>query len=83
MALSKEQKDQLKELQRLEKEPATPAGNVNFSLDLSNDAAWERARKLGLIPGDDDNGSDDDDDDEADDAPKRQGRGERFFGGGQ
>lgn len=81
MGLSKEEKAQLEALTKKSKEPDAPSGNVNFTLDLSSDSAWERARKLGLVPGEDDGGDDDGDDDEADDAPKRQGRGESFFGG--
>lgn len=53
MALSKEEQAQLDALTKKSKEPEGPSGNVNFSLDLSSDSAWERAVKLGLVPGDD------------------------------
>lgn len=81
MALSKEEKAQLEALTKKSKEPDSPAGNVNFNLDLSNDAAWERARKLGLIRDPDDDKPEDDDDDDDDDAPRRRGGGAGFFGG--
>lgn len=82
MGLSKEEKAQLEALTKKSKEPDAPAPQVSYTLDLSSDSAWERARSLGLIPGGDDDGDDDDEEDEADDAPRRQGRGERFFGTG-
>lgn len=83
MGLNEEQRKQLKELQRLEKEPDKPAPSVSFTLDLGSDTAWERAKSLGLVSdGDGDDGGDDDEEEEADDAPRRQGRGERFFGTG-
>ena len=77
MGLNAEQRKQLKELQRLEQEPDRPAPNVNYNLDLGSDTAWERAKKLGIIPGDDngDGGDDDDDDDDAhpgDEIPRRR-----------
>ncbi len=77
MALSKEEKEQLEALTRKSKEPDGPRGNINFTLDLGSDAAWERARKLGLIPSEDDKDADDEDD-EPDDVPNRK-RG--YFGG--
>lgn len=78
MGLSAEQKKQLAELQRLEKEPDTPAPNVTFNLDLSSDAAWERAAKLGIIPSEDDGDEDEDGDSDGDgeEAPRRRG----YFG---
>lgn len=72
MALSKEEQATLDALTKKSKEKDTPSGNINFSLDLSSDSAWDRAKKLGLIPGDDADDKDDDDD-EADDAPTRRG----------
>lgn len=72
MGLSKEEKAQLEALSRKAKEPDGPSGNINFNLDLSSDTAWERARKLGLIGGDDDEG-DDEEGDEKDDKPTRKG----------
>lgn len=72
MGLSKEEKAQLEALSKKAKEPDGLPGNVNFTLDLGSDIGWERARKLGLIPGDDNN-DDDDDDDDPDDPPKRTG----------
>ena len=75
MGLSKEEKEVLERLSAKAKEPDTPSGNISFNLDLSNDAAWDRARKLGLIPADDDT-DDDDADDDADDKPSRPG----YFG---
>lgn len=49
MALSAEEKAQLEALTQKSKEPDPAPGNVNFSLDLSNDAAVKRAVKLGLF----------------------------------
>jgi hypothetical protein len=74
MALSAEEKKQLKALQQKEKEIDRPAGGVNFNLDLSDDKAYDRAVKLGLISEPGDNGDDDGDDDadDADDAPRRR-----------
>lgn len=72
MGLSKEEKEQLEALSKKAKEPDAPAGNINFNLDLSSDAAWERAKKLGLVK-DDDSSDDDDDDADADDKPARGG----------
>lgn len=73
MALSKEEKAQLKALQDKEKEPERAAGGVNFTLDLGSDTAWERAKKLGLVPGDESSDDDEDDDDDGDDVPRRGG----------
>lgn len=82
MGLSKEEKAQMEALVKKSKEPDGPSGNVSFTLDLSSDSAWERAKSLGLVRDAEADSDDADDDDEADDAPKRQGRGERFFGSG-
>lgn len=74
MGLSKEEKATLEALNKKANEPDELPGNVNFSLDLSSDSAWERAKKLGIIrddpPADDDN---DDNDEDLDDAPRRRG----------
>lgn len=84
MGLSKEEKEQLEALTRKSKEPDGPPANVNFNLDLSSDAAWERAKKLGLVrepePDGDGDGDGDDDGDGGDDVPKRRGRGAGYFG---
>ena len=76
MGLSKEEKAQLEALSKKAKEPDGPSGNISFTLPLDSDAAWERARKLGLIPSDDDE-DDSDEDEEKSDTPNRGG----FFGG--
>lgn len=73
MGLSKEEKATLEALNKKANEPDELPGNVSFSLDLSSDSAWERAKKLGIIPGDPPADDDDDDDDDLDDAPKRRG----------
>ena len=78
MGLSKEEKELMAKLQKKAEEPDAPSGNVTFSLDLGNDSAWERAVKLGIVPGDS-NGNDDDDDDKKDkpdEVPPRRG----YFG---
>lgn len=83
MALSKEEKAQLDALTAKSKEPDGPPANINFTLDLSSDSAWERAKNLGLVREPDSGGNGDgdgDDDDDADDAPKRRGRGSGYFG---
>jgi hypothetical protein len=72
MALSDEEKAQLKKLTEKAKAPDTPPPSVNYNLDLSDDKAYERAVKLGLISGDDSDDSDGDED-EGDDTPKRKG----------
>lgn len=82
MALSKEENAQLEALTAKSKEPDGPPANVNFTLDLSSDSAWERAKSLGIVrEPETDNGDDDGDDEDADDAPKRRGRGTSYFGG--
>lgn len=75
MALSKEEKAQLDALTKKSKEPDAPRGGLNFNLDLSDDKAYQRAVKLGLIDGDDDGDGDGDGDgdDDGDDTPKRRG----------
>lgn len=74
MGLSKEEKATLEALNKKANEPDELPGNVSFSLDLSSDSAWERAKKLGIIhddpPADDDDG---DDGDDLDDKPRRRG----------
>lgn len=78
MGLSAEEKAQLDKLTAKSKEPDLPAGNINFNLDLSSDSAWERAQKLGLVPGNEPEPSEDD---EGDEGPKRRSRGgDGFFG---
>lgn len=83
MGLSKEEKAQLDALTKKANEPDTPPPNVSYTLDLGNDSAFERAKKLGLIPSDDGGNDDDDDDSEEElaDVPKRRGRGDKYFGG--
>lgn len=77
MALNEEQRRQLKELQRLEKEPAAaPVGKViNVTVDLGNDEQVARAIKHGFLTAaevDEDRG-DGESDEDADDAPRRKG----------
>lgn len=79
MALTKEERDQLKALMDKEKEPEKPAADIRFNLDLGNDAAWERARKLGLVPSDEPEPKEGDEE-ELDDTPVRRGRGDGYFG---
>lgn len=77
MALSEEEKRQLKELRRKEKEPDGPAfsKSATFNIDLSDSKAVALAKKMGLIDGDDDEDDDDKDDkdDDNDEKPKRRG----------
>lgn len=85
MGLSKEEQEQLDALTRKSKEPDRPAGNINFTLDLSSDSAWERAKSLGLVsdPAPPSNGDSDSDDDDADDPPRRRSGGAgRWAGAG-
>jgi len=82
MALSKEEKAQLDALTKKANEPDDPPGNVNFTLDLSSDSAWERAKQLGIVrdpepAGDDDAG----DDDAGDDPPRRRSGGASRWAG--
>ena len=84
MGLSKEEKEQLAALQRKAEEPDGPPPNVNFTLDLSSDAAWERGKKLGLFrddPPESDGDGDGDGDGGGDDPPKRSGGGARRWAG--
>lgn len=73
--LSEEEQSVLKRLTDKAKAPDGPTPFINFSFDLSDDKAYERAVKLGIIPGDDD-GGDDSKADEPDETPKRKG----YFG---
>ena len=70
--LSDEEIATLKKLQEKQKAPDAPSPSVNYTLDLASDAAWERAKQLGIVS--EPNGSDDDDDsdEDADDAPRRR-----------
>lgn len=81
MALTPAQRKQLEELQALENEPEGPTPNINISIDLSNDTAWTRAKGMGWVR--DPEPDKPDDEKPADDAPRRRGRGERYFGGEQ
>jgi len=78
--LNDEQRRQLKELQRLEKEPAAPpVGKViNVTVDLGDEAQVQRAIEHGFLTArevaEDRNGDGDDEDGE--DAPRRKG----YFG---
>lgn len=81
--LTDEEQSLLKRLTAKAKAPdETPPGRMlNFTIDLANDAAVERAKKLGIFPNDDppeDPPGDDPpgDDPPGDDPPKRKG----FFG---
>lgn len=78
MGLTEEEKATLKRLNDKSKEPDTPPPSVNYNLDLSSDSAWERAQKLGLVPGEGDGDGDGngDGEGEGDDAPRRRG----YFG---
>lgn len=81
MALSKdERRKQLEqELADLDK-PEPPAGNVNFTLPLDSDVAWERAIKAGIIRDDSKDGNGDEGDGDEGKGGKG-GRGRRgFFG---
>lgn len=81
MGLSKEEKEQLEALTRKSKEPDGPPANVNFTLDLSSDSAWDRAKKLGLVREPEPGGSEEEEEEESgDDPPKRRGRGSGYFG---
>jgi hypothetical protein len=78
VGLTKEEKAQLDALTKKSKEPDPPTPSVNYTLDLGSDAAWERAKQLGLVNDPEPNGDDGDDDDaDNDDPPKRPG----YFGG--
>lgn len=83
MGLSKEEQAQLDALSKKAQEPDGPPANVNFTLDLSSDSAWERAKQLGIVrepaPAGDGNG-DGGDGGEGDDPPKRRSGADRFFG---
>lgn len=80
MGLTDEEKATLEKLSKKAKEPDAPAPSVNYSLDLSNDNAWERAKQLGLVSDPEPNGGDGDGDGggdgDGDKTPKRPG----FFG---
>lgn len=86
MGLSKEEKAQLDALSKKAEEPDGPPDNMSFTLDLSSDSAWERAKHLGLVRdpepasgnGDDDDGKGD----EGDDPPKRRSGANRWAAGG-
>jgi hypothetical protein len=73
MGLSAEEKATLEALSKKAQEPDGPPAGVSFNLDLSNDTAWERAKKLGLIR---DDPTPDEGEPEPDAAPKRRG----YFG---
>lgn len=80
MGLSAEEKKQLEALTAKSKEPDSPPGNVNFNLDLSSDTAWERAQKLGLVPGNEEP-PEEGDPESGDEGPRRRSRGgDGFFG---
>ncbi len=72
MGLNAEEQAALKKLQEKAKQPDAPAPSVRFNLDLSSDAAWERAKKLGIVSDDDTDDSEDDPDADADDTPRRR-----------
>lgn len=77
MALTDEEKAQLKQLQEKEKEP--PAGRserINFTVDLSDETSVRRGIKLGLVSPDalDDLDGGDDDDKDDDDKPAKDRR---------
>lgn len=81
MGLTEEEKGILAKLTKKAKEPdqAAPGRMLNFTIDLANDAAVERAKKLGIFPDDDpdpDPDPDADPDPDPDETPKRKG----FFG---
>lgn len=76
MALSAEQQKQLDELTKLSKEPEGPPQGVNFTLDLSSDTAWERAKHLGLVKDPEPPSDNGDGDGDGDDVPIRPG----YFG---
>jgi hypothetical protein len=80
MGLNKEEKAQLEALTAKSKEPDGPPQGVNFTLDLSSDTAWERAKQLGIVREPEAEGEGGEDDEDADDAPKRRGRGSGYFG---
>ncbi len=78
--LTKEQADALAELEALrdapDEEPAGPAGRMlNVTVDLGDDAAVERAFKLGFLtaPDADEPEPEPDADAELEDGPKRRG----------
>lgn len=69
--LSKEQEASLAELEALRDAPDEPTGSgrsevLNFTIDLGNDAAVERALKLGILKPEDVEDADDDEDDDGD-----------------
>ena len=75
MGLSKEEKAQLEALTKKANEPDPPAHNVGFTLDLSSDTAWERAVKLGIVPGEQEE-EEEGEEGEGEEAPRRKG----YFG---
>lgn len=80
MALNAAQKKQMEELKRLEAEPERTPPSVNYNLDLSDDKAYERAVKLGIIEEPGSNGGEGEGEgeggSEGDETPKRRS----FFG---
>lgn len=85
MGLSKEEKAQLDALSKKAEEPDGPPDNMSFTLDLSSDSAWERAKHLGLVRDPEPAGNGDEGNDEGgegDDPPKRRSGANRWAAGG-
>lgn len=74
VGLSEKEKELMAKLQKKAEEPDAPSGNINFSLDLSSDTAWERAKKLGIVS--DDEPPESDPENKPEEVPTRKG----YFG---
>jgi hypothetical protein len=79
--LNDEQKKQLAELRRMEKEPASPPPSVNFTLPLDSDTAWERAKQLGIVSDPAASNGEEEEEEEDDDSPRRRGGFAERWGG--
>lgn len=73
MGLNAEEKKALEALTAKSKEPDAPAGNVSFTLDLGNDAAYERGKRLGLFSEPAEEPPEGDGDGDGNATPKRRG----------
>lgn len=83
MGLSKKEQAMLEALTKKAEEPDRAPADIRYNIDLSDDKAFSRAVKMGLLSDPDAEGDADDEDeeDEPDDAPRRRGSSaDRFFG---